>query len=719
MGGMPTIETAEHGVRRREAGGSVPSPVVSVIVANFNGARYLGDCLTSTLGQTLEDLEVIVIDDGSTDDSVDIVRRRAGRDPRVRLLETGGRHGPGAARNLGLGAAEGEWIAVLDSDDIMHPRRLADLIGHAGRSGADIVADNQIVFDDDGVEAARALLTSRELPGDRDVSASEYIDSNRLFSRATPLGYLKPVFSHLLIERTSCRYDPSLLIAEDYDFVLRLLLSGAHLRVCPQLTYFYRRHSSSISHRLSRRTLLPMLAADDALRYEAMSSGRPLHPSLVRALDGRRRSITTAIGFEDLVGHLRARRWGAALALCAAHPAAAGLLRIPLRDRLLKLVRPTVMRAEPGAGARRITLLSRQRIVGTTNGSSAYLLSLCAFLRQAGFELDLVSPSPAMFGRWPYLRLKPEMDVFSSIRFRGALRFGRFVVARDPRIAVRAAAGLVDRWLSRAGIHLGGLGGKAPHSIAVPLTDDDRLFVANATRPSALLLVDYAFLTETIPFVMQPGTASAVVMHDLFSSQNATRSVVRLDRSAEIALLAQADAVITIQAAESEIISHDLPDTRVILAPMAVETVAAAQPGESGTALFVGSNTLPNIDGINWFVAEVWPEIMKRRPASRLRIAGSCCGGIAKVGEGIELLGRVDDLAPLYARAGVVVSPLREGSGLKIKLVEALGHGKAVIATETTLQGVKSLLAGAVLQADTAAEFTQGARDASRGQDRA
>jgi succinoglycan biosynthesis protein ExoO len=194
-------------------------------------------------------------------------------------------------------------------------------------------------------------------------------------------------------------------------------------------------------------------------------------------------------------------------------------------------------------------------------------------------------------------------------------------------------------------------------------------------------------------------------MHDLFSAQDVTRSVIRLDRGAEIALLAQADAVITIQAEESEIIARELPKTKIILAPMAVEAVPAAQPGQSGTALFVGSNTLPNIDGINWFVSEVWPEIMRRHPAALLRIAGTCCGEVTSGIAGVELLGRVDDLGLLYAQAGVVVSPLREGSGLKIKLVEALGHGKAVIATETTLQGVKSLLAGVLLQADTAAEF--------------
>ena len=72
---------------------------------------------------------------------------------------------------------------------------------------------------------------------------------------------------------------------------------------------------------------------------------------------------------------------------------------------------------------------------------------------------------------------------------------------------------------------------------------------------------------------------------------------------------------------------------------------------------------------------------------------------------GVALLGRVADLAPLYARADIVISPLRAGSGLKIKLVEALAAGKAIIASPATLQGVEATTRDAVMVAETAAEF--------------
>ncbi len=679
--------------------------LVSIVVANHNGGAFIEDALASATRQTVRDIEVIVVDDCSTDDSVPRVQALAARDSRIRLVQTTRRSGPGGARNLGLAIARGTWIAILDSDDLMHPQRLARLLAIA--RGAEIVADNQMVFDQARTVPARPLLD--RLPPDGMVSVAGYIDSNRFFSGAVPLGYLKPLFLRSFMEEAGCRYDPSLVIAEDYDLVLRLLLAGARFRIEPQMTYFYRRHGQSISHRLSTATLLPMLAADRALRVGLAASPHSSR-QVVAALDRRRDTILQALDFERLVAALKDRDWGQALRVARNSPKAAGLLRIPVQDRLRRLRWRPVHRRQgptptPTPLERRVSLLSRQRIVGISNGSSAYLLGLCGSLKRAGYEIDLVSPSPAMFGRWPFLRLDPAMDVFASIRIRGSVRFGRVVIARDPRIAVRAAAGLVGRVLGRLGIAVETWNRKAPHAITVPLSDADQLFVANVVRPSRAILTDYAFLNEAIPFALQPQAPSAVVMHDLFFSQDPDRTVVLLDRDNEMALLDQADAVIAIQAEEGGTVSRLLPHKQVILAPMAVAAVAGPQPGEDDTVLFVGSNTLPNIDGIAWFLREVWPALLDRRPRMQLQIAGTCCGGLQAVPRNVVLLGRVDDLDGVYRDAGVVISPLRLGSGLKIKLVEAMGRGKAVIATETTLQGVGGQVEGAVLRADTPAEF--------------
>jgi glycosyltransferase involved in cell wall biosynthesis len=98
-------------------------PLVSVVVPVWNGERYFSQAIQSVLEQTLQSLELIVVDDGSTDASVEIAEGWAERDPRVRLLRI--EHGGiAAALNAGLAVARGRFFARMDADDIAHPSRL-------------------------------------------------------------------------------------------------------------------------------------------------------------------------------------------------------------------------------------------------------------------------------------------------------------------------------------------------------------------------------------------------------------------------------------------------------------------------------------------------------------------------------------------------------------------------------------------------------------------
>ncbi len=550
------------------------APLVSVVIANHDNARFIESALRSVLSQTLRELEVLVADDASTDDGPERVAAIAATDGRVRLLRAERNGGPGAARNRALDVARGRWIAVVDGDDLLHPDRLRRLIEAAEADGADIATDNLMVFDDAGRLPPHAALRGAMGREPRWVDAAEYVRANALDGPGPALGVLKPV---LRADRLrGLRYDPTLRIAEDYDLVARLLADGARLRCYPFLTYFYRKHGASISHRLSRATLLPMLAADDGFRARLPV---PPPPALLAALDRRRRSLEDALGFETLVAALKARRPAEAVRAALHRPRAAALLRVPLRDRLRRLrhraAAPAAPPATPPGAARapRVCVLSRQRVVGAVNGSSAYLLGLCEALRGAGWELDLVSPSPAVFGRWPALPLRPEMSLFRAMHVRGAWRVGRCFVARDPAVAMQAVVAAADRLRGRLGLRP--RGARAPLSIAVPWTEADQLFVARHARGADLLLADYAFLAEGAAFALNPETPLVVVMHDLFSSQ--TPPIIGLD--AEMRLLSQADAIVAIQEEEAAVVRRLLPDARLLLAPMAAPTVPAPQPG--------------------------------------------------------------------------------------------------------------------------------------------
>lgn len=110
-------------------------PLVSVVIPTYNRAYLVGRAIKSVLAQTLGDFEVIVVDDGSTDNTVEVVQ--AFQDPQIRLLQLAGNCGASRALNVGIQAAGGEWVAFLDSDDEWLPQKLEMQVARARQAGGD------------------------------------------------------------------------------------------------------------------------------------------------------------------------------------------------------------------------------------------------------------------------------------------------------------------------------------------------------------------------------------------------------------------------------------------------------------------------------------------------------------------------------------------------------------------------------------------------------
>jgi succinoglycan biosynthesis protein ExoO len=683
-------------------------PTVSVVMANYNGAAYLADAIRSVQRQTLRSLELIVSDDASTDGSVRIVTEFMAADRRIRLLQCDRNSGPAVARNRALDAAKGQWIAIVDSDDLIHPERFARLIELAVRDDADMVADDLLIFDSDLSRKPETLLSGRWVRTPSWIKTVEFVRANQLYGRGPLLGYLKPIFRASAIKESAVHYDETLRIAEDYHFVLELLRLGKQFRVYPLLLYFYRKHSSSISHRLNESAITALKAADQ----RALEKMPDADVQLLSAVDARLRSLDTALAYEKLLGSLKAGNLVGSTRAIGADPKALALLRLPIGARLRRLTSPPVRRAAK-RGKPQVCVLSRQRVIGRTNGSSTYLLDLAEAIRKTGFDIHFLAPSPTTLGRWPFLFLSKDMSVFKSFTIRGTRRFGRCVIASDPRQIVRAALAVLDRFLINRGWISRPRFKHAPYSIAQPLTREDQLYLARHGRTAGdFLIADYCFLTETFPYMLRPEARTAVVMHDRFSSRRAQfdalatkDSVISLSEEEERDRLAQADIIVAIQHDEAQFVRQALPSHRVIVAPMAASPSGATQPGKNDRLLFVASSAAPNVDGIRWFLAACWPQIRARLPHATLHVAGTVCNALGPPPDGARFLGFVKDLRPLYRDAGIVISPLRIGSGLKIKLIEALEHGKAIVATSKTLQGVEHLLTDGVKVADDAAEF--------------
>src|SRR5262249_36083521 len=278
-------------------------PTVSVIMANYNGAAHLAGAIRSIQEQSLRDLEIIVSDDASSDDSVRIVTELMAEDPRIRLVRGERNGGPAAARNRALLLTKGEGIAVIDSDDLLHPHRVTTLVELARPDKAHIVTGNVVEFGRSGSKPPRPLLSGRWARKPFWVGICRYIQLNHFYGRGPALGYLKPLFRKTILTGPTAYYDETLRIAEDYNLVLRLLYAGRQMRVYPLPLYFYRKHSASISHRLNETALEALKATDVRFLGKISCENQPVAEAVKR----RMKSVETALAFEKLLNALKSR----------------------------------------------------------------------------------------------------------------------------------------------------------------------------------------------------------------------------------------------------------------------------------------------------------------------------------------------------------------------------------------------------------------------------
>jgi len=281
---------------------------ISFVMAARNAAPWIEVAIASALGQEDVVVEVVVVDDGSTDGTGEIVAELARRDERVRLIRGDGR-GASAARNLALDAARGAWIGVLDADDLIEPARTSALIRLAETAGCRLVADACLRFLDEDPSVTWISLPEATAGGEPfRVELEAYLGRNRLTGGEANLGFLKPIVRRDFLTEHRIRYDERLRIGEDFDLVLRCLLAGSGFVVLPRPLYRYRVLARSLSRRLTRQDLATMLAAYDELRPTF-----PPAPGIAAADRRLRRSMTDLDAYLGLRSAVRAHDIGASL----------------------------------------------------------------------------------------------------------------------------------------------------------------------------------------------------------------------------------------------------------------------------------------------------------------------------------------------------------------------------------------------------------------------
>lgn len=210
------------------------TPQVSVIIAAYNCAHYLAGAVESALGQGDLKLEVLVVDDASTDGTAEVARRYE-KTGRVRLLVNEVNQGPSFSRNRAIQAARGEWVAQLDGDDWFAPGRLATLLQLAVARQADLVADDLFMVEDRTLQAVSTLFIDNGVPW----RAAHFLTRSDLIRY--DLGPVKPLMRRAFLVEHSLTYKEGVNYGEDFLLLLNAMLAGARVMILPEPMYHLRR----------------------------------------------------------------------------------------------------------------------------------------------------------------------------------------------------------------------------------------------------------------------------------------------------------------------------------------------------------------------------------------------------------------------------------------------------------------------------------------------
>lgn len=240
----------------------LPDIKISVIIPCYNSVAYLCECLDSVLGQNFREFEIICIDDGSSDATLDMLREYARRDCRMVVLQQN--HGyAGRARNLGMEHARGDYFTFIDSDDKIQPGFLKELYDEAQKHQADVVVTKRATWDGKRRAVPPGNYAGDHLiPQHKPFSTDDYPDYILTFTTGAPGGKL---FSKAFIEAENLTYPP-LPRSEDFFFVLGAVVYARRVVLVNTCKYLYR--TNNINSLESTKDRTPMLFWDATLQFK-------------------------------------------------------------------------------------------------------------------------------------------------------------------------------------------------------------------------------------------------------------------------------------------------------------------------------------------------------------------------------------------------------------------------------------------------------------------
>ena len=390
------------------------APKCSVVIPACNSARFIGETLDSLLAQTLNDVEVVVVDDGSADDTCDVVRSFQEKSGAIRLIAQENA-GVSAARNRGLAAATGDWVVFLDADDFYAPDALEAFVSKAEDSGADVVLGRLCNYTDGAVTgfhaAADDLAACGEIDGKDKRLLWNFLVCNKCYRRA-------------FLTEHDLRF-PAFGFSEEGAFFMRVVFAGARLAGTPKSLVYYRRHTvqegPSVSQSVTVKNLESLAGSMDDIYAGAKRAG--YDEDYLQEILYKHAHILVSQFYRPL--------WSGddeALNLCCAQLTA-------VKDQLTEARFAALCRANPDLPI--VDLRTSQADAAARPTVTVAVKKSCseaaaqALFRQTFPLFELTLSETAAQGLTDRVRAQPNVNIGASPKGKTVLRFGTLPVLDD------------------------------------------------------------------------------------------------------------------------------------------------------------------------------------------------------------------------------------------------------------------------------------------------
>ncbi|MHC5598603.1 MAG: glycosyltransferase family 2 protein [Nostoc sp.] len=286
------------------------NPKVSVIIPAYNTEAYIAKAIQSALEQTLTDIEVIIVDDGSSDKTVEVAKSFT--DQRLKVIVNQQNLGVSAARNRALKAAQGEWIAVLDSDDWYAPERLERLVLLAEEKNADMIADDLHLIRDGATSPWSTLIQESGEHIDKilQIDMVYFVETDVYRQLGLHLGLSKPLFKREFLVKHGIEYDEEIRMGQDFWIDMKCLIKGSRFFLEPKPYYFYRSRPGSLVYQSQLARLNQYCkATNDFMQQEIVKK----NPDLMRALYYNLAVYKKNLAYLQVVEPIKQGKWLTAL----------------------------------------------------------------------------------------------------------------------------------------------------------------------------------------------------------------------------------------------------------------------------------------------------------------------------------------------------------------------------------------------------------------------